>query len=218
MMTLAQAASRTWTNSDGDKTFRGEATKYDGENVTVRIMGGKILNFPKAKLSAADIAWLDENKDNIGVKPKAEAAAKENETAVGKEMAGKLQLLKDGKFEAVKLKPDAKYFVLYFSASWCGPCCAMAPHSVEVYNKKVAKSKKVELVHCSCDRDEASALKWATQHSFPWPTMLAGNQTPTAGKVKPNGIPTAVLVDADGNEITRGQVETCVDKALELAK
>jgi hypothetical protein len=55
--------ARTWTSSDGAKTFEGELKSYDAATgmVSVAQPGGKILKFQQDKLSAADITFIKEN-------------------------------------------------------------------------------------------------------------------------------------------------------------
>jgi hypothetical protein len=61
LLTVAQA--RTWTSSDGAKTFDGELKSYDAGKgwVTVTLANGKTLGFAQDKLSDADIAYLKEH-------------------------------------------------------------------------------------------------------------------------------------------------------------
>lgn len=59
---LCGAQARTWTSSDGSKTFEGELKSYDPAtgSVGVTLSTGKSLNFNQSKLSEADIAFLKE--------------------------------------------------------------------------------------------------------------------------------------------------------------
>ena len=59
----AGAQARTWTSSDGTKTFEGELLTYDEATgkVSVTLSNGKQMNFQRDKLSADDIAFLKEN-------------------------------------------------------------------------------------------------------------------------------------------------------------
>jgi hypothetical protein len=56
------AHARTWTSSDGERTFEGELKSYDPDKglVGVLLSSGKALNFTQDKLSADDIAFLKE--------------------------------------------------------------------------------------------------------------------------------------------------------------
>jgi hypothetical protein len=60
---LAGAHARTWTSSEGDKTFEGELHSYDPDSgkVSVKLPNGKQLTFNQDKLSEADIAFVKEN-------------------------------------------------------------------------------------------------------------------------------------------------------------
>jgi hypothetical protein len=62
MLLLSGAQARTWTSSDGTKTFEGELKSYDPATgaVGVTLASGKAMNFGQDKLSAADIAFLKE--------------------------------------------------------------------------------------------------------------------------------------------------------------
>ena len=57
---LTCAHARTWTSSDGAKTFEGEIKSYDPRIgvVTVALSNGSSMHFEQDKLSAADIAYL----------------------------------------------------------------------------------------------------------------------------------------------------------------
>ncbi len=59
--------ARTWTSSDGAKTFDGELQTYDPGTgvVIVKLTDGKEMKFIQDKLSAADIAFLKE-KGKVG--------------------------------------------------------------------------------------------------------------------------------------------------------
>ncbi len=74
------AYARTWTSSDGAKTFEGELKSYDPDKglVAVTLPNGKSLNFTQDKLSADDITFLKEQ----GKFPVDKAAAGASTTAV----------------------------------------------------------------------------------------------------------------------------------------
>ena len=59
---FAAGHARTWTSSDGGKTFEGELKSYDPETgvVGVTLANGKTLSFKQERLSAEDIAYLKE--------------------------------------------------------------------------------------------------------------------------------------------------------------
>lgn len=73
-LSLPAAPARTWTSSDGSKTFEGELHAYDEDTgkVSVKLANGKEMAFMQDKLSEDDIAFLKE-KGNVA--PEAPAAA-----------------------------------------------------------------------------------------------------------------------------------------------
>ena len=70
------AQARTWTSPDGSKTFEGELKSYDPATgmVGVTLPNGKEMVFKQDKLSAEDIAFLQE-KGATGTAPDAAASA-----------------------------------------------------------------------------------------------------------------------------------------------
>ena len=65
LLLIGGAQARTWTSSDGSKTFEGELQSYDaaGGKVTVIMGNGRPMTFDQDKLSADDIEWLKKNGD-----------------------------------------------------------------------------------------------------------------------------------------------------------
>ncbi len=132
-------------------------------------------------------------------------------------MKGKTLALKDGKLVAQEPKQTAKFTILYFSASWCGPCRRNAPHSVKAYNDLVKNNPDVEVVMCSCDRDTASAERWAASENMPWPFLMGKewNQIPAVKAVAPRTISLMILVDKDGKSISVGRN---IEQLIKVAK
>ena len=62
ILLISCAQARTWTSSDGVKTFEGELKSYDPAtgSVGVTLTNGKSLNFNQSKLSEADVVFLKE--------------------------------------------------------------------------------------------------------------------------------------------------------------
>ena len=56
---LAITSARTWTSSDGKRTFEGDLKAYDADSGQVSVLSnGKMLVFPEAKLSQGDREFL----------------------------------------------------------------------------------------------------------------------------------------------------------------
>jgi len=70
-MHLTGAHARTWTSADGTKTLEGELLSYDPATgvVSVTVTGGKTMKCTVDKLSASDIAFLNNGKPDYTFKP-----------------------------------------------------------------------------------------------------------------------------------------------------
>jgi hypothetical protein len=110
------AFARTWTSSDGAKTFEGELKAYDADSGTVTVLvNGRPLVFPQDKLSAADIAFLKES----AVAPAPGTSASTAPSVMGEKFAKvKLHILDGKRYKKAEMVKTPDYYVLYYSASW----------------------------------------------------------------------------------------------------
>jgi nucleoredoxin len=134
-----------------------------------------------------------------------------------KEKQVNLQFLKgsdgrDGLFtkDAVEVKVDklagegADAVVgLYFSAHWCGPCRGFTPELAKCHQKLKDAGKKFEVVFISSDNSEAEFKDYMAE--MPWlalPYSERELKADLSGVFEVRGIPTLVLLQADGTLIT----------------
>jgi len=92
---------------------------------------------------------------------------------------------------------------LYFSAHWCPPCRGFTPKLAEWY-KKDLKSKGMEVVFVSSDRDEDAFKEYFAEQ--PWLALPYADREAKerlSKKFKVQGIPTLVILDSDGKTITQ---------------
>jgi len=93
---------------------------------------------------------------------------------------------------------------LYFSAHWCPPCRGFTPKLAEYYTSDL-KSKGLEIVFVSSDRDEASFKEYYAEQ--PWlalPFSARDMKTQLSKKFSVEGIPTFVIINGeDGSVITK---------------
>ncbi|MGJ8726453.1 MAG: hypothetical protein ACSHYB_18035 [Roseibacillus sp.] len=117
LASLAWAPARTWTSSDGAKTFEGDLREFDDASGKVTVLvNGKQLVFTKDKLSEDDQSFLAEWKAEAD-KPDATEVL-ESQT-IGKELTDKVLSRLDGKkFKKASMEKAPEYYLLYFSASW----------------------------------------------------------------------------------------------------
>ena len=91
-----------------------------------------------------------------------------------------------------------KYFGLYFSAKWCGPCRKFTPKLIEFYDKV----ENFEVIFISLDSDETEFNDYFSK--MPWKSLPFDNEKSEklSEFFSVQGIPSLVLVDYEGNLLT----------------
>eukprot|EP00960_Hanusia_phi_P071015 767446-Hanusia_phi.AAC.2 len=118
------------------------------------------------------------------------------------ELLGDKVVDQEGNETDLKEKVTGKTLGLYFSAHWCPPCKKFTPILTETY-KKIKESKGFEIIFVSSDRDEKQFQTYF--QTMPWlalPFSESHNET-LSSHFDVDGIPTLVLIDSDGNIITK---------------
>ena len=94
-----------------------------------------------------------------------------------------------------------KIVLLYFSASWCGPCRSFTPQ-LEKFYKSVAKKENIEIILVTSDKTKDAMMKYMKK--MPWLAIPFGN--PQIAKLKSefkvSGIPSLIVLDSSGKLIT----------------
>ena len=180
---------------------------------------------PPSKLKDAARARLDREFEG-GLKARREKA----EEAVALRVLGKpLDLEFKDAVNGTEVSLAAlkgKVVVLDFWATWCGPCVAEMPKMKDLYSR--FKGQGFEFIGISLDTsEEEGGLKklkaYVAKNEIAWPQHYDGKgwETPLIGHFEIQGIPTVVLVDAEGKVVTlkaRGQLETLIPDYLAKAK
>ena len=95
-----------------------------------------------------------------------------------------------------------KVIGLYFSASWCGPCKMFTPELVKLRDRN---DDKFEVVFVSSDRSAEDQEEYMKDYDMEWPAIPY--DSPLRGelgaKYEIRGIPSLVIVDDQGNLITK---------------
>lgn len=106
---------------------------------------------------------------------------------------------------------SAKLFVLYFSASWCGPCRQFTPSLVDYVNEVAADNPRLAVALVSNDQENDKMLEYMQHAQMPWPAVSLETlqQTPLLLGYVGTGIPQVVVVDRAGkvlaNSCTNGR-------------
>lgn len=95
---------------------------------------------------------------------------------------------------------SAQLYVLYFSASWCGPCRKFSPRLIE-FVKQVAKDNpRLATVLMSNDKAPDEMLAYMKDEKMPWPAMPLATlqETPLLLGLAAGSIPHLVVLDRHG--------------------
>lgn len=199
------AEFRTWTRTDG-KTATLDLIGSSGEEGEkmgrFKMRNGRSLELPASDFVEAGAELI--NQWEAPAMPGAEAA--DRVSVFDKVLEGNLEQLsgKRLKRHTPESKPK-KYYVFYYTASWCGPCQNYTPSLVGFYNKMRPDNDNFELVLISSDRDEKAMEGYAKDKEMPWPQLKFS-------KVKAfrkefdhgvTGIPSVVVCDLQGNIVAK---------------
>ncbi len=196
------AEFRTWTRNDG-KTAELELTGKKGEGAALEGVF-KMRNGKSVDLAASD--FVDADAELVKTwKPEEIASEAAPVVSVFDEiLEGNLEKL-DGKRlrrYSLEQKPT-KYYLFYYTASWCGPCQKFTPSLVKFYDEHKPASDEFEIVLITADSDEDAMEDYAKSKSMNWPHLKLSKvgKFEKAFKHPGGGIPNLVLTDLEGNLI-----------------
>ena len=135
--------------------------------------------------------------------PVASAAAP---SVMARRLQGKLVRLQGNGLqahEATRLN-GVKFYALYYSASWCGPCRQFTPRLVDAYRNLRAEYPEFEVVFVSADNSAGDMKDYMKGDHMAWPA-LRYDAIQTSGDVRQycgDGIPCLVLVDDKGKVLS----------------
>ena len=196
----ASAEFRTWTRNDGNTAELDlvSVSEADGEKTgEFKMRNGRIVSLKASALSEAD------SKLMADWKPKAAEGAELASTSVfDKILDGNLVKL-DGK-SLKKFTPTErpkKYYVFYYTASWCGPCQQYTPTLVEFYEKH--KNANFEIVLISSDQEEGAMEEYAVKKKMPWPQLKLKEVEDFSKEFDHGvtGIPAVIVCELDGKKV-----------------
>jgi thiol-disulfide isomerase/thioredoxin len=194
------AAYENWTNKEG-KTAQLELLEVIGDADSKEGVF-KMKNGRKVNIKAADLAE-DDAKRLAEWKPAAPEAPAGEPSVFDEVLDGNLVIL-DGKKLAkheLAAKPT-KYYVFYYTASWCPPCQAFTPSLVKFYEDN--KNENFELVLITSDRDEDAMEEYAKDKKMPWPQLKQSKAASFKQKFDHGvrGIPAVIVCDLEGKVVS----------------
>jgi len=207
----AFAGFETWTSKDGKAaeldliSVSDSGPEKAGE---FKMRNGRTVTLKASALSEADAKRLADWKPAAATEPAAPAVGSAP-SAFDKVLEGNLVKL-DGKSLkrfSEPVKPD-KYYLFYYTASWCGPCHKFTPSLVQFYDKYRSKGNDFELVLITSDSDEGAMEEYAAEFKMQWPQLKLSKADKFKSEFKHpgTGIPNLVLTDTEG-KLIKGSYE-----------
>jgi thiol-disulfide isomerase/thioredoxin len=166
----------------------------------VHIVGKKTMYLQP--LETLDDASLDQIARFLANKP-AEKTWTESTSPVAKELKSQLQVLKDNKLVAFDpgTRSEPEFYVLYFSAHWCGPCRKFTPSLVQQYNnlRNRAFAEKCEVLFMSWDNSRGEQTNYVAEVGMPWPIVKYKAAVDALDKWTPKSIPGLAVINRNGD-------------------
>lgn len=196
------AELRTWTRADGktaDLELIGTTGEGDAIKGQFKMKNGRTVDIPAADLADADAELMKDWKPDEA----STAASASGAVSVFDEvLEGQLVKLSGEslKRHSLEQKPT-KYYLFYYTASWCPPCQKFTPNLVEFYNTHKPESGEFEIILVTSDRDEDAMEEYAVDKKMEWPHLKLSKVERFKKKFQHpgSGIPNLVLTDLEGN-------------------
>ncbi len=214
LSSLATAGFEQWTSSDGRAATMNllSVTEVGGELVgRFSLRSGKIVELKAADLSANDAKRLAEWKPD-----RADVADTGSDSIFDDFFEGNLLRL-DGKSLASydDVVTPEKYYIFYYTASWCGPCLRFTPSLVKWYNDN--KNDNFEIVVITWDENTRDMKNYAVAKKMPWTILKQSKADDFQRKFphKVSGIPSVITCGLDGKIVSRTE---SLDELSQLVK
>lgn len=211
------AGFEKWTNKDGKAAELElvKVTETGGEKTgEFKMRNGKTITLKASGLAEADAKRLEDWKPAAAADTAPVAAPSVFDNLLDGNLV-KLEGKKIGKAPKDLAKPE-KYYVFYYSASWCQPCQKFTPSLVEFYNKK--KNASFEVFFISSDSDEADMEGYIKEKSMPWPSLKLGKTEKFKKEINHGvaGIPFIAITKPDGTVVEKGNAYPMLPKLESL--
>ncbi|WP_411827708.1 thioredoxin-like domain-containing protein [Luteolibacter sp. AS25] len=200
---------RTWTRNDG-KSAELELTKTSGEVGskvgTFKMRNGRLVDLPSVALSTEDAKLVEEWKSESQI---AEESASATESVFDELLEGNLEKFDGRSLKRYELEQKpTKYYLFYYTASWCPPCQKFTPDLVKFYKSKRPKHDEFEIVLVTSDDNEDAMEGYAKEKKMEWPHLKLSkvDNFKKTFKHPGTGIPNLVLTDLEGNLIKTSYV------------
>jgi len=113
---------------------------------------------------------------------------------------------------------EKKIIGIYFSAHWCPPCRLFTPVLAEFYNDLLSNGEPFEIVFVSSDKSPEELMKYLKECHGDWLAVQHGTvlSQDLKKRFQVSGIPTLVIINRDGDVITRNGRSEVVEKGPQV--
>ena len=220
-LALGGEAFQTWRDLLG-RSFEAKVVSVGVRTVKLENREGQQIDFPLSDLMPSSReqvnAWLKAHQETKAAAVDAGAGADTYPaSAFDSILNGKLERL-SGK--RLKRCTDAtrpqKYYLFYYTASWCPPCRKFTPTLVNWYQQN--KNDNFELVLITFDRSEEAMAAYASDKKMPWPQLQFEQVKDFKQQFKHGvtGIPSLIVCELDGKVL--GNYRGSLDQLSQMVK
>ncbi len=192
-----------WTNKDGRQAELElvKASEMNGQFAgEFRLRSGKTIIIKANDLDEAGRKRLADSQTSASQLQEATSPS-----VFDKVLENNLMKIEGRSLKKADVKMPSKYFVFYYSASWCGYCHQYTPSLVKFYNKVKPGNDKFEVFLVTCDQEEKAMEGYIKEMKMPWPVIKLAKaqkfQKDFNHDVK--GIPSVVVCDPQGKIIAK---------------
>lgn len=154
---------------------------------------------PFIKSIYREIAMIHEEKGNVELAKTYFLKADSKLEMIGKPAPDFSATDIDGK--PISLKDyRGKVVLLYFWATWCGPCIGNMPIVKKVYDAN--RDFGFDVISINRDAEESDMSEYLNVCSLPWRQIFDGKEGPLKQLYRVSGMPSKWLIDKDGNIIS----------------
>ncbi len=203
----ASAEFRTWTRDDGKTAnLNLTATKSEGDVLkgVFKMRNGQSVELAAADLSEEDAALVEAFQTSKLEEEATELAAVASVSVFDEILDGNLEKLEKKSLRRYELESKpTKYYLFYYTASWCPPCRKFTPSLVDFYEQNKPTSDEFEIILITSDRDDDAMEDYAFEKKMNWPHLKISKVEEFKKEFQHpgGGIPNLVLTDLEGNLI-----------------
>jgi nucleoredoxin len=191
-----------WEDLHG-RVFKAKLVDVGTVTLKLENEAGKRIDYfladlkPSSKMQA--LSW--QRLQDVRLREQAYFEKEARPSIFDKELKGNLLIVDGERLKNIENKIVAKkYYIFFYTASWCPPCQKLTLKLVDWYKKN--KNDSFELILITSDRNEEAMKNYAISKSLPWPQLKFSAtldfKLAYQADHKAQGIPSLIVCSIDG--------------------